>query len=359
MKLLILCPYPHGIAPSQRFRFEQYLDSLKQRGYDIYQQSFWDLKTWEILYENGHYGQKILGTIKGFTKRLIVLFFIKKYDLIFIHREATPLGFPFIEFLLVKFYKKNFIFDFDDAIWLPNTSKQNKWVSKLKFSQKTALICRLATRISVGNDFLATYAIKYNSSVYINPTTIDTDFLHNPERLPPKKNTKPVIGWTGTHSTLQYLNLILPVLREIEKSFDFKFLIISNQDPKLNLKSYYFIKWNKKNEIEDLNQIDIGLMPLTQDEWSLGKCGFKALQYMALEKATIASPVGINKKIIDHNINGMLCETREEWKNALVFLLTNEKARTELGKNARKKVINHYSVKSNTENFLRIIGYPS
>ncbi len=191
----------------------------------------------------------------------------------------------------------------------------------------------------------------------VNPTTIDTERMHNPDLY---GNNRPydsplTIGWTGSHSTLKYLIQIESVLQVLEKKYpDINFLFIANQKPELSLKNQKFVPWNKETEIADLLQIDIGLMPLPDDDWSRGKCGFKALQYMALKIPTLASPVGVNQKIIDHGVNGFLCYNEKDWLTYLEKLISNKSLREDLGKAARQKVIKHYSVLSNTANFLSL-----
>ena len=350
-KILFLFPYPHATAASQRFRFEQYLDILKENGIGYDLQSFLDERTWEILYKPKHYFPKIWGIIKGFGRRLLVLFRLRKYDFVFIHRETTPIGPPIFEWLIAKVFKKKVIFDFDDAIWLSNTSKNNKIAAGIKFHGKTASVCRWAYKVSAGNDYLADYAAQFNKNVVVNPTTIDTQNWHNRIKNQ-REGEKIVIGWTGTHSTIKYLDEIIPIFEELEKDFSFEFLVISDREPDFKLNSLVYQKWNKETEIEDLLKMNIGIMPLTEDKWANGKCGFKALQYMALGIPALVSPVGVNTKIIDNQVNGYICETLEDWKKHLSFLVENLQLREQLGKEARKKIESSYSVVSNTPVFL-------
>ncbi|MTI19522.1 glycosyltransferase, partial [Fulvivirga sp. RKSG066] len=165
---------------------------------------------------------------------------------------------------------------------------------------------------------------------------------------------KPVIGWTGTHSTLPYLQNIISAIRELEKEIDFTFLIIANKKPDIELDSLQFIKWSKSTEITDLIKTDIGIMPLTDDLWSKGKCGFKALQYLALEKPALVSPIGVNKHIIQEGVTGFFCVSKDDWKNKLRQLLSDHSLRNAMGKRGREFVKKNYSVDSNSINFLSL-----
>lgn len=352
--ILFLVPYPLGEAPSQRFRFEQYFGMLKEAGLHYEVQSFFSQKGWQQLYEPGKPVQKFWQVIIGFARRKKILFSLKSYDLIFIHREAAPIGPPVFEWIISKIFKKRIIYDFDDAIWLNDPTEIGTLRSKLKWKSKIASICKWSHKISAGNQSLADYALRFNKNVSINPTTIDTENHHNPVLHQKAMTNIPVIGWTGTHSTMLYLNMILPVLQELEKRYAFKFLLISNKKPHFELMSLDYRPWNKASEIQDLMGIDIGIMPLTEDQWSQGKCGFKALQYMALEIPAVISPVGVNTAIVEHGVHGYICETLADWKNYLTALLEDEIKRREIGKAARNKVVESYSVSSNSETFLSL-----
>src|SRR5258706_7736945 len=180
MKVLFLFPYPVGKSPSQRFRFEQYLGKLKNAGIEFDLAPFWSMKAWSDLYNPGRYLQKAIGLIRGIAGRFLVVLGASRYHFIFIHREALPLGPPVIEWLLSQVMRKKIIYDFDDAIWLRNTSEENRIVSFFKWHSKVRSICRWSCKVSCGNLYLATFARKFNASVIINPSTIDTQRLHDP-----------------------------------------------------------------------------------------------------------------------------------------------------------------------------------
>ncbi|MFN5784801.1 MAG: glycosyltransferase, partial [Flavobacteriia bacterium] len=144
------------------------------------------------------------------------------------------------------------------------------------------------------------------------------------------------------------------ILKELEKEHEFTFLVISNEKPDYDLDSLQFIKWKKETEIEDLARITIGVMPLQHDIWSEGKCGFKGLQYMALEIASIMSPVGVNTSIIHDGQNGFLAGSPEEWKEKLEIVLKDKELRKKLGTAGRQTIIERFSVEANKERYLKL-----
>jgi len=356
MKILFIVPYPLAKSPSQRFRFEQYFETLTQNGWHYHVQSFVNDKGWAILYQPGKELLKIWIMWTGLLKRSLIPFHLYAYDFIFIHREAAPFGPPIFEWMLAKVFRKKIIYDFDDAIWLTDRKNESFWLRLLKWRGKVAAICEWSYCVSAGNQYLFNFARQHNLNVVLNPTTIDTELLHNPTRFQVVKNTdKVVVGWTGSHSTLKYLTEIEPVLAALEKRYpQLETLVIADKPPNVSLQSLIFVPWSFEAEIKGLMQADIGIMPLPDDEWANGKCGFKALQYMALEIPTVASPVGVNNQIIHHGKNGFLCSTYEEWVFQLGQLINNNTLRSQIGKAGKQTVIQHYSVTSNRANFLSL-----
>ena len=354
--ILFLIPYPVAEAPSQRFRFEQYLGALAAAGHTYRLVPFLSAATWAILYQPGHTLAKIAGVFGGLLGRLGVLFAVPAYDFVFIHREAAPLGPPVLEWLIANVLGKRIIYDFDDAIWLPAISEANHWVAGLKWPHKVARICRWAYRVSCGNAYLAAYARQFNPNTVVNPTTIDTDGLHN--RL--RDQAAPgrfVIGWTGTHSTLKYLEPVVSVLHRLEaEGLVFEFRVISDQPPAfaLPLRSLVYVPWRKATEINDLLALHVGLMPLADDAWANGKCAFKALQYLALGIPALVSPVGMNPEVVQSGHNGFVCATPADWDTRLRQLLAEPALRHTLGQAARRTVQHRYSVQANTANFLAL-----
>ncbi|MCP4121697.1 MAG: glycosyltransferase family 4 protein [Bacteroidetes bacterium] len=356
-KILFITPYGRGLAGSQRFRFEHFFDNLSEHGYQYKQVPFVDESTYKIMYQPGHWYLKIWGVLKGLFRRIYALFLVPFYDVIFVHREATPLGTPVFEFLISKLLRKPYIYDFDDAIWRLDISKTNEALSPLRYSSnKIPRTLKMARQIMAGNKYLAGYASSFNQNIRVFPTIVDTSY-HIKSTIK-RSNDKICIGWTGTHTTLRHFEMVIPQLEKLYAKYRdlIYFKLIVNADVQyesLDLKSTI---WNKEHEIEELSEFDIGLMPLPDDEWSNGKCGFKAIQYMSLEIACIASSVGVNSQIIDHDVNGLLLDKPESFYNTLETLIENEPLRIQLARHGRQKIKSFYSKESQLEHFINCIS---
>lgn len=355
VKILFLIPYPLKESPSQRFRFEQYLEILSREGHTIRIQSFLEASDWKVFFNPGSLLRKLVLLSSGWLQRLWMLTYAHNFQVIFIHREVGPFGPPVLEWLLAKVWRKRLVFDFDDAIWTTDRKNESALLRFLKWRSKAASICRWSYRVSAGNAFLSDFARKFNSQVTINPTTVDLNH-HRRTSFQPTKDFV-TIGWTGSHSTLPYLEFLEPTLnRLLQIHPQTRFVVIADVPPKLNIPNLQFISWSAVTEVEDLCRIDIGIMPLPDDEWSRGKCGFKALQYMSLGIPAVVSPVGVNKEIVDDGVNGYWCSTADEWFKRLEGLLLDAGLRRRMGAQGLEKVAKRYSVDSNASNFLSLFA---
>ena len=348
-KVLILCPYPLREAPSQRFRFEHFLSELSKEN-EVNVASFLDLKTWKILYTNGQWLSKSLGFLKGFVRRFALVFQIAKYDIIFVHREEVPLGFPMISYVFAKIMKRKLIFDFDDAIWMGNVSEGNRKLAFLKNYKNPVRLMKWASVCAAGNEYLGAFAMAHCSDVRIIPSVIE-----EPDNYRECKNKDEKIlslGWTGSHSTVKYLEPLYPVIERLHED-GIKFYVISDQRPPLPHPPLEFVKWDREQEIDQLRLFDIGLMPLPNQEWAKGKCGFKIIQYMARGIIPVASPVGVNTKLVNEN-RGSLAEGLEEWESEIRFWIGNPEKRSEAGEAGKLFIYNGFSKRSQLLNFLHL-----
>lgn len=351
-KILFIAPYPFGEAPSQRFRFEQYFAYLRINRIEIEEAPFLDDKGWKTLYKEGSSLKKVGAISRSFFRRFGLLFRLRKYDHIFIHREASMIGPPMFEWMIAKVLRRKFIYDFDDAIWLPNYSESNARFQRLKMYKKVNKIMKWANQISAGNDYLADYARQFNKNVQVIPTTIDTENVHN--TIGNQEQSPIVIGWTGSHTTVKYIEEILESLDRLHDEYGIKLKVIANLPPDFERPYMEFIKWSKQSEIEDLATFNIGIMPMEDSAWTQGKCGFKGLQYMALSIPAVMSDVGVNGQIVSDGINGMICTSQNDWYSKLKLLIEDASLRAELGKQGKKTVESKYSVNAYKETYLSL-----
>lgn len=348
-KVLIATLHRPDRSPSQRFRIEQYLPYLEENGFSFDFSYLLNQKDDKLFYQPGRFAAKSFILLRSIGKRVNNLIPYGKYDIVFVQREAFMLGTTVFERLLKNSGAK-LIFDFDDAIWLHNISEGNKKFSFLKNPAKTADLVKMADLVFAGNPYLREYALRYSKSVALVPTTIDTKEY---KPAPTKRKDKIIIGWSGSVSTVQHFEYLLPVLYKIKEKYkervEFKLIGDSNYRHALGITGK---AWIKEEEIPEISSFDIGIMPLPDDEWTKGKCGLKGLQYMALEVPTIMSAVGVNTDIILDGKNGFLASSEEEWISKLSLLIEDKALREELGKKGRETVEKDYSVNALKEKYL-------
>lgn len=339
MRLLAIVPSLYDTSPGQRFRIEQWEPLLRQRGVEITYEPFVNRELHELLYQTGNMGRKLAGVARGFARRLALMNSVRQYDAVYIFREAALLGPPVFERLIER-ARVPVVFDFDDAIFVSYRSPTNGYLSYLKFAAKTQTICRLASHVLVGNPYLAEYARQFNPRVTVIPTTIDTEkYTVRRERT----GGVPVIGWTGSFSTVQHLDTVRGALRKLAQRERFRLRVIGTAEYSLEGVEVEALPWRSATELDDLRPVDIGVMPLPDDAWSKGKCGLKALQFMALGIPTVCSPVGVNTEIIQDGENGFIAAAQDEWVEKLGRLLRSDELRARMGLAGRATVQRKYS----------------
>jgi glycosyltransferase involved in cell wall biosynthesis len=339
MRLLAIVPSVYDTSPGQRYRIEQWEPLLRQRGVEITYEPFENEDLHGLLYQTGNMSRKLGHVSRRFARRFSAIRSARQYDAVYVFREAALLGPPIFEWL-IKRARVPMIFDFDDAIFVSYRSPSNGYLSYLKFAAKTKTICRLASHVMVGNPYLADYARQFNPHVTIIPTTIDTE-KYEVRRVEPSE--VPLIGWTGSFSTVQHLDTLAGALQQLAQHERFRLRVIGTPEYRLNGVDVEAIPWRSETEVDDLRPIDVGIMPLPNDAWSKGKCGLKALQFMALGIPTICSPVGVNTDIIQDSENGFIADTQEEWVTKLRLLLRSAELRHQLGLAGRATVEQKYS----------------
>ncbi len=347
-RILALLPYPTGRAPGQRYRIEQWAPFLEAEGLPIILSPFLPAWAMDVLYERGHRLTKAHAMLIGYARRFWQLRALRGYDLFFVYREATLLGPSWVEWLAAR--RAPVIFDFDDAIFLREVSHANRWAGRLRPPGKTATLCRLARQVTVGNEVLACFGRQHNPNVTVIPSTINTA-NYMPQRRRP--NPRPVVGWTGSPTTVKYLAALHPVLLQLRGTIDFEMLVVGARVelPGIDVR---YAPWNASTEADDLQSIDVGLMPLSDDPWSRGKSGMKALQYMALAIPPVVSPVGANREIVRDGRNGFHASHPEEWLEKITLLIRDQQLHARLGQEARRCVEKHYSAAVQAPSLARV-----
>lgn len=350
MKVLAIVPALYDTSPGQRFRLEQWQPILEKSGVEITYSPFETPELRSVLYQKGNAARKVGEVVKNWNRRRADVRSAARYDLVYVFREAALLGPAWFERAIAR-TGVPMIFDFDDAIFVAYKSPSNGYLSYLKFPGKTAAICRLSAHVMAGNQYLADYALKVNQNVSIVPTTIDTRKYNVADR---PANDVPVIGWSGSHSTAQHLDTLRDILQELARTEKFRLRVIGAGEYSVPGVEVESIPWRADSEVDELRPMDIGIMPLPDDQWSKGKCGLKALQYMALGIPTVCSSVGVNSSIINDGVNGMLADTMEEWIAKLKELMNSPELRTRLGSAGRRTVEDKYSAEAQAPRVLEI-----
>ena len=357
--ILILCPYPEGKAPSQRLKYEQYIQYFKDDGWSVDIKPFISIKFWDILYSKNNFFLKFFYTSVGYINRLVTLFTLHRYNVIYIHLWATPFGLPIYEYLVFKL-SKNLIYDIDDLIFINennNFSNNNKIINFLKGRGKPLFLIKNSSSVICCTPYLDEFVKKYNNNSYDISSTINTDILFPKINKYYSNNNSIILGWSGSFSTISYLYLISNVLIALNKKYNIKLFILGAEDFKIEGIDIKSQRWSENLEVDFFQSIDIGLYPLPIDEqWVLGKSGLKAIQYMSAGLPTVATAVGANFRVIDHNHTGFLAKNDIDWFNYLSQLIESPELRKNFGVAARNKAVNDFSIISNKHKYLNILS---
>jgi len=262
--------------------------------------------------------------------------FLKKGDVIFVQRKRLP----FSVLLFLKRLKKKILYDFDDAVMFKNSLSKNPYSLRRTLSFKRML--HYTDLVVAGNGFLNQEAEKYHGRVKVLPTPIDA------ERYQKKKNYKSDtvnMGWIGDHGSIHYMESYKDVWEAVGRKYTNVVLTIIC-DTFIDTKDITLrrIPWSYEREIDDLMSLDIGLMPLFDDLWSKGKCGFKIIQYLGVGVPAVCTPVGINRDVVHDGVHGLWANTKDEWIEKLSTLIENASLREKMGGEGRRKIMDAYTV---------------
>lgn len=338
-RILLLTKYTRNGA-SSRYRTFQYLPELELAGNKCRVIPLFDEAYLEHRYWAGR--GRVRDFLRALLGRLYALAKVWRFDLVVIEYELIPY-FPSLLERWFGWLGVPYVVDYDDALFHQYDQHKSWWVRRL-LGKKIARVMRGARLVTVGNEYLADYARRAGANhVEVIPTVIDLE--HYPEPIAVKPQcTGFTIGWIGTPATAKYLWGVAPALVEFCAGGKGQLKLIGSGSFDLAGVSVEVIPWDESTEVDHLKKLDVGIMPLPDQPWERGKCGFKLIQYMACGLPVVASPVGLNSEIVDHGVSGFLAETEEEWVQALNRLRDDPGLRRRMGQAGRKKAEERYSL---------------
>lgn len=350
MKVLFLPKYDQKAA-SCRYRFLQYLPYLEEHGVRCTVSPLFDDAYLENKFALGR--ARTADVLRAFLRRTWAILGSKRFDLVVLHVEAFPYLPPFFE-LALKLFGVKYIYDYDDAIFHNYDLHRNRFVRTL-LAGKIATAISCARKVIAGNGYLARYAGMINPDVVILPTVVDVEKYQPVPPSPPEAGRKFTIGWIGSPSTSEYLRCIASALKALCADGNCKVALVGAGEMELPGVDLETIPWSESTEVSAIQGFDVGIMPLPDEPWARGKCGFKLIQYMACGIPVIASPVGVNTDIVQHGKNGFLASAPDDWARALRALRDDVELRRKLGKAGRQIAERNYSLQWAAPKLLSIL----
>ena len=329
-----------ALAASTRQRIIQTMPYLMQKGITIDIQPFFDNAYLETLFKYGK--RNSLKVLDAYRARFLTLLSCKKYDFLWVQYELFPY-LPSPMETLIRFANKPIIYDFDDAIFHQYDQHSNPLVRNI-LSNKLVPLLKIADGAFCGNSYLEEYAKRYCKHTEIIPTTVDRDLYFPGAEI--NSLQKPVLGWIGSPSTWNYCLPFANIFSSYVKTNQLSVVVIGAGKTANKNSGFEFREWAEQREVQDIAQMDIGIMPIPDEPWARGKCGYKLIQYMACGLPVIASPVGVNREIVEHGVNGFLASTESEWRDAIERLVEDAQLRQRMGQAGRAKVEKQYSIQT-------------
>lgn len=341
LRVMALVPHPPGGA-SGRYRVYQMRGPLARMGIDLEPRPFLGPEAFERLYQRGGAAPKAIDLLRGARGRWRDLAAARRYDVVLVHRELWPVLDPFVLERLHR-HQPHIVYDLDDAVFLPNVSDANRRFAWLKPSDQPRRLAAEAVAVSAGNAWLADWAKRLRphgaGGVTVVPTSVDTRrWTPGPASGGPLR-----LVWTGSHSTVQYLQTLRTVLESLARRHAFELHVMGASFRSGTIRVVEH-DWSEAAERELVRSGRIGLSPLAREDWALGKCGLKLLLYMAAGLPAVASNVGVHREIVTSGEDGLLADDPGQFGEALERLILDGALRERLGRAARATVEARYAL---------------
>lgn len=348
MKVAAFTKYDRRAA-STRQRLLQYIPTLNNGGIKVDYHPLLDDDYIRSLASGRPYPKVKIA--RAYLRRIKQLMQGPDCDVIWVYAELFPYLPAAFERLAFR-SGKPVVYDLDDAFFHLYDDSSRTWVRRA-FGGKLAPLMRGAAACCCGNRYLHDYVSQFCEKSIVLPTVVDTQFYAPAGRR--NREATVTIGWIGSPSTWSYVRPLLPALEDLARRSAAKIKIVGagagatvKGSSRIEL-----VDWSEEREIADVQSMDIGIMPLPNEKWARGKSGYKLIQYMACGLPVVASPVGVNSEIVTHGINGLLADGEEEWLTALSRLIDDPELRARMGREARRRVEERYSLASQAP---RVVG---
>lgn len=337
MKVLLLSRYPR-LGASSRLRSYQYLPGLAENGIEVTVSPLFSEAYLEDFYVSG--SKRPAALLSAYWGRMRQLFKAGDFDLLWLEKELFPWMPAWVEQLLKRLGIRLLV-DYDDAIFHRYDQSGSALVRTL-LGSKIDRVMASATLVTAGNDYLAKRAEAAGAPRVMQlPTVLDV------ARYQPKavsEHSPFTVGWIGSPTTAGYLDLLREPLASVAQKHPVRLMVVGAQIEPIDGLPVVCVDWSEAQEAELIRQFDVGVMPLADQLWEKGKCGYKLIQYMASALPVIASPIGVNREIVEHGVDGYLAEDAAAWESALMRLIESAPLRQEMGRIGRSKVEQHYSL---------------
>jgi glycosyltransferase involved in cell wall biosynthesis len=346
-KKILILPRYEPLAASSRYRFYQYIPYLNAEGWDVTVKPLLSTNYIKYLYDKTPL--PLAEILLGYLKRIIKLLEKNNFDLIWIQQEL----FPYVPSVFEKIMgrgRSKIIADYDDAFFHRYDQNKNFFLRSL-LKNKIDSVMDYADMVLAGNNYILERAKLSSDNVKIFPTVVDTKKFKNLKLI---KDDVFTIGWIGSPGTTKYLKLIENALREVSSNENVVINLIGANKINLSGVSVNYIKWDGNTEVEEISKFDVGIMPLPDDPWERGKCGFKLIQYLSCNLPVVGSPVGVNKEIIIDGVNGFQASSTDEWVKYIRLLKDDKGLMLKMGENGRRLVEEKYSLNGNV---VKLIDY--
>jgi glycosyltransferase involved in cell wall biosynthesis len=357
MKVLALASYPIEAAAT-RYRLHQFIAPLADRGIFLSVHPFLDSQLFASFYNREQWPRTALGVARSTLKRLIDVWQAREADVILVQREAMMFGPPILEWLITRARGRPLVLDLDDATYVRYTSPTYGQVgSALKWFSKTDDLINWAQVVTCGNRSIAEYVTNKGARAVIIPTIVDTEKFRPAQRYREEAEQRaPILGWIGTHSTYPFLESLFPVLQQLAHEHPFRLKIVgAGRDVLLPGIAIENLEWKLEREIADFQSFDVGLYPVIADNWSVGKSGFKAIQYMAVGIPYVTTPVGACAEIGVPDVTHFLASSPDEWRTALARLLRDATLRQQMGDAGRTHALQYYTVPAQADKLAGVL----